>query len=104
VRATDPKPAAEHVTPKEAGTRLQAILAAAPRIVDLRPDRTLQQAVDGWIAARSTQRGLKRSTTMDYEDLFERLYRDLGADTPVDEFAQLAHHRPTPDPPGCRVR
>jgi hypothetical protein len=24
---------------------------------------------------------------MDYEDLFERLYRDLGADTPVSEFA-----------------
>jgi integrase len=88
-RAGDgPKPTAEHLTPKEAAARLQAILATALRIVDLRPECTLQQAVDGWIAARSTQRGLKRSTTMDYEDLFERLYRDLGADTPVDEFAQ----------------
>jgi len=56
--------------------------------VDLRPERTLQQAVDGWIATRASERGLKRSTTMDYEDLFERLYRDLGADTPVDELGE----------------
>jgi integrase len=30
---------------------------------------------------------LKRSTLASYDDMFERLYRDLGADTPVRDFA-----------------
>jgi len=49
-------------------------------------ERTLELAVQGWMAERDGERGLKRSTTQDYEDLFERLYRDLGANTPVDEL------------------
>jgi integrase len=74
------------VTPKDAAAALSAILAAAPRTANERPTRTLQDAAEGWILERDSQRGLKRSTTMDYEDLFERLYRDLGADTPVSEL------------------
>ncbi len=48
---------------------------------------TLQQAVEGWLAEHNGERGLKRSTIADYEDMFERLYRDLGADTPVRTLA-----------------
>jgi integrase len=47
----------------------------------------LSRAADGWLAERKGERGLKRSTIAGYEDMFERLYRDLGADTPVQEFA-----------------
>lgn len=78
-----PPPSAQHVTPKDAAAALRAILAAAPRTAEERPNRSLQDAVEAWILERHSQRGLKRSTTMDYEDLFERLYRDLGADTLV---------------------
>lgn len=86
-RAADgPKPTPEHLTPKDAAARLRDILAAGSRTVDRRPERTLQHAAEGWMAERHAHRGLKRSTTMDYEDLFERLYRDLGADTPVAEL------------------
>lgn len=52
-------------------------------LAEARVVRTLQDAAEGWIAERDSERGLKRSTTQDYVDLFERLYRDLGADTPV---------------------
>jgi integrase len=87
-RAGDgPLPTPEHLTPKDAAAALRAILAAAPHTADKRPERSLQDAAEGWILERESDRGLKRSTTMDYEDLFERLYRDLGADTPVSEFA-----------------
>lgn len=90
-RAADgPKPTPEHLAPKDAAARLRDILAAGARTVDRRPERTLQHAAEGWMAERHAHRGLKRSTTMDYEDLFERLYRDLGADTPV---AELTDHR-----------
>jgi integrase len=83
-RAGDgPRPSTEHVTPKMAAERLTAILANAPRTIGQRATATLQDAVEGWMLERTSERGLKRSTTMDYEDLFERLYRDLGADTNV---------------------
>ncbi len=87
-RAGDgPPPTAQHLTPKDAAARLRTILEAVPRApVERQPDRSLQDAVEGWMQERGSQRGLKRSTTMDYQDLFERLYRDLGADTPVSEF------------------
>ena len=86
-RAGDgPAPTRQHVTPKDAAVALRAILEAAPRTADDRPERSLQAAAEGWILERDSQRGLKRSTTMDYEDLFERLYRDLGADTLVSEL------------------
>jgi integrase len=55
--------------------------------VDRAPERTLQQAVEGWLAERNGERGLKRSTIAGYEDMFERLFRDLGADTPVRSLA-----------------
>jgi integrase len=71
------------VTPKVAAERLTAILAGAPRIDHDRATRTLQDAVEGWMTERASEHGLKRSTTMDYEDLFERLFRDLGANTNV---------------------
>jgi integrase len=87
-RAGDgPRPSPEHLTPKDAAARLRAILEAAPVTPsEGQPERNLQDAVEGWLIERASQRGLKRSTTMDYEDLFERLYRDLGADTPVAEL------------------
>jgi integrase len=88
-RAGDgPAPTPEHVTPKGAAAALRAILEAAPRTPDQRPERSLQDAAEGWIVERDSQRGLKRSTTMDYADLFERLYRDLGANTLVSELEQ----------------
>ena len=79
-------PTPEHLTPKDATAALRAILAAAPRTAVERAERSLEDAAEGWIVERHSQRGLKRSTTMDYEDLFERLYRDLGADTLVSEL------------------
>jgi hypothetical protein len=51
--------------------------------VDRSPEHTLRQAVEGWLAKRKGERGLKRSTIAGYEDMFERMFRDLGADTPV---------------------
>lgn len=83
------KPTPEHLTPREADTRLAEVLVDAPR----RPDGTTDErfvfrdAVEGWLDERTATRGLKRSTRMDYEDLFERLYRDLGEETPIEEFA-----------------
>jgi integrase len=86
-RAADgPRPAPEYVTPKDAAARLRDILARAPRAYERQSGRTLQDAVEAWMAERRSQRGLKRSTIADYEDLFERIYRDLGADTPVAEL------------------
>jgi integrase len=55
--------------------------------MDRTPERTLQQAVEGWLGERNGERGLKRSTITGYEDMFERLFRDLGADTPVRSLA-----------------
>lgn len=39
------------------------------------------------MAERKGEKGLKRSTLEGYGDMFNRLYRDLGADTPVQAFA-----------------
>lgn len=87
-RAGDgPLPTPDHLRPKDAAAALRAILEAVPRTAEERSERSLQDAAEGWILERDSERGLKRSTTMDYEDLFERLYRDLGADTPLSELA-----------------
>ena len=84
-----PKPSPEYLTPKEAQARLETILEElrAAAKVDQAAERTLQQAVECWLAERKGERGLKRSTIAGYEDMFERLYRDLGADTPVRALA-----------------
>jgi hypothetical protein len=52
---------------------------------------TLWQATQGWAAERTRDKDLKRSTLVLYETMFERLYRDHGADTqfatsPTDAF------------------
>ncbi|HEY1451374.1 MAG TPA: hypothetical protein VGF47_10500, partial [Solirubrobacteraceae bacterium] len=47
---------------------------------------TLKDATQGWVIERARDKGLKRSTLVGYEQMFERLYRDLGADTPVEDF------------------
>lgn len=79
-----PKPTPKHLTPKEAHARLERILADAPRATRAqRQAHTIGQACEGWIAERSAERGLKTGTVAGYEDMFERLYRDLGEDTPV---------------------
>ena len=80
-----PKPGTEYLTPKEAEARLETILDELRTAVEVEraAERTLQQAVEGWLAERNGERGLKRSTIAGYEDMFERLFRDLGADTPV---------------------
>lgn len=48
----------------------------------------LWRACDAWLSERVAERGLKRSTVADYEDMFERLYRDLGPDTPVTDLVE----------------
>jgi integrase len=48
---------------------------------------TLFQTTQGWVAERTREKDLKRSTLASYEAMFERLYRDLGTDTPVRDFA-----------------
>jgi integrase len=80
-----PKPSPEYLTPKEAQACLETILEKIRTVaeVDCSPEHTLQQAVEGWLAERKGERGLKRSTIAGYEDMFERMFRDLGADTPV---------------------
>jgi hypothetical protein len=91
-RAGDgPKPTAQHLTPREAEAKVQEILRQAEASADTsRPAQAqpvLHEATEGWLSARHAERGLKRSTVADYEDLFERLYRDLGAETPIHELA-----------------
>jgi integrase len=85
-----PKPSLEYLTPKDAQVRLETILEelrAATEVEPVTEERTLQQAVEGWLAERKGERGLKRSTVAGYEDMFERMFRDLGAETPVHSFA-----------------
>lgn len=91
-RAGDgPKPTIEHLTPREVEVKLDDILREAEASADVsvpkQAEPVLHQATEGWLSARHTERGLKRSTVADYEDLFERLYRDLGAETPMRELA-----------------
>ena len=90
-RAGDgPRPTAEHLTPKDAAARLDDILRVAsastgPALTG-GPERTLRDALEGWISDRHSKRGLRRSTIAGYEPMFERLCRDLGGDTPVRTF------------------
>jgi integrase len=86
-----PRPTPEHLTPKDADGLLTEILRDLE--IKARADDTqtlggtLMQATEGWLAERQSEKGLKRSTVAGYEDMFERLYRDHGADTPVSDFA-----------------
>lgn len=77
------KPTPQHLTPKEAGAKLEEIVAGAPRSRPATQQGTLREACEGYAADRKRRNGLKPSTEMDYENLFGRLYRDFGADTPV---------------------
>ncbi len=91
-RAGDgPKPTPEHVTPKEAEDLLDDILreaeASAQTARKQRETHTLRETLEGWVAERTTNSGLKASTLHGYDTLFGRMYRDFGADTPVDEIA-----------------
>jgi hypothetical protein len=89
-RAGDgPKSTPEHLTPQDAQERLEATLRRSESQEQAAGDGAvpLWQAAEAWLAERQAERGLKRSTVADYEDLFERLYRDLGAETPVHDLA-----------------
>lgn len=84
------KPSADYLTPQEAEERLEGILRELRVAVDAEQQRrasgTLREACEGWVAERISEKGLKRSTVAGYEDMFERLYRDLGAETLVSEL------------------
>jgi integrase len=85
-----PKPTPEHLVPKEARDRLDEILRDAPRCrMEPVPERTLHEAVDGQLTERRKRRGLKRSTSDDYGDLWERVFRDVGEDTPLIELLEF---------------
>jgi integrase len=91
-RAGDgPRPSAEHLTPIDAEARLEGILEDAKHRAQAARARqaegSLRETVEGWIAERQAKKRLKRSTVACYEDMFERLCRDLGADTPVRDLA-----------------
>jgi integrase len=85
-RGDGPKPTPRHLTPREAQEKLDNILAAAPRTVIEATDRSLRAAGDGFIRERKAEKGLTRNTVKNYEDLFERMYRDLGGDRLVEDF------------------
>lgn len=98
-RAGDgPRPSAEHLTPMDAEARLEQILEDAKHRAQAAHARqaegSLREAVEGWVAERQAKKRLKRSTVACYEDMFERLCRDLGADTPVRDLAdgRLEHY------------
>jgi integrase len=85
-----PRPTPEHLTPKDAEERLAAILREfenTPVPAGTEEAGTLKDATQGWVAERKRDKDLKRSTLAGYELMFERLYRDLGADTPVRDFS-----------------
>jgi integrase len=85
------RPTPEHLTPQDAEARLTQILRDLENNVQAEDAHarggSLMQAAEGWLAERQSEKGLKRSTVAGYEDMFERLYRDHGADTPVSDFA-----------------
>jgi integrase len=83
------KPSAAHLTPREAVARLEEILddAEAGARTAAAAAASLREAAEGWVAERSAKKQLKRSTVAVYEDMFERLCRDLGGDTPVCDLA-----------------
>ena len=76
-----------NLAPKDAQVRLEQLLADAQASISTTEAQellvSLRQAVEGWLAERQSEKGLKRSTVAGYDDMFERLYRDLGAYTPV---------------------
>jgi hypothetical protein len=100
-----PKPGSEYLTPKDAEARLETLLEdlRAATEVEVVAERTLQQAVEGWLAERKGEWGLKRSTVAGYEDMFERMYRDLGAETPVRSLADGRLRAYFADFKSCRV-
>jgi integrase len=90
-RAGDgPRPSSEHVTPRDAEAQLEEILDDArhrARAVRARQaEGSLREAAEGWLAERQAKNRIKRSTVACYEDMFERLCRDLGGETPVRDF------------------
>lgn len=88
-RAGDgPLPTPEHLTPQDAEDRLEAILRelVAEEREPAVGSRTLRDATQGWVAERKVDKELKRTTLAGYELMFERLYRDLGANTPLVAF------------------
>jgi len=91
-RAGDgPRPTPEHLTPRDAEERLDAILREMESKIEPCEEEsergTLWQATQGWVAERKRDKDLKRTTLAGYETMFERLYRDHGADTPVRDFS-----------------
>jgi integrase len=90
-RAGDgPRPTPEHLTPKDAQEQLDAILSELAGDIEQRDEasqlHTLFDATQGWVAERHRDKDLKRTTLTGYEVMFERLYRDLGAQTPLQDF------------------
>src|SRR5271170_2587479 len=90
-RAGDgPRPTPEHLTPKDAQEHLDALLSELAGDIEERDEasqlHTLFDATQGWVAERHRDKDLKRATLTGYEVMFERLYRDLGADTPLQDF------------------
>lgn len=85
-----PRPTPEHLTPRDAEARLREIIGRlegeAAEASARGATGSLRQATEGWLEERIAERGLKRSTIVGYEDIFARLYRDLGEDTPVHEL------------------
>jgi integrase len=83
-----PRPTPEHLTPRDAQAQLEDILRELVTIDSLEAaaTRCLRDAAEGWVAERSREKGLKRSTLQSYDDMFTRLYRDLGAETELSVF------------------
>lgn len=90
-RGNGSRPTPKHLTPQDAEARLTQILRdleSKAQVEDVHArGGSLRQAAEGWLAERQSEKGLKRLTVAGYEDMFERLYRDHGADTPVSDFA-----------------
>jgi integrase len=88
-RAGDgPLPTPQHLTPQDAQEHLDAILRelSASQREPAAGDWTLRDATQAWVAERKVDKDLKRTTLAGYELMFERLYRDLGPDTPLTAF------------------